>query len=213
MRAQPHALVQELLTRFRKSFRFATEVPASIIARVLKNPNIITVIGLAISFGVPIAACYHHPALALVLLLVSSYMDALDGALARITGRVTRFGAILDSFSDRIEEFNYIIALSILGLNPYLAMIMMALSFSISYLRAHGELRGVKMEGVGLFERGERILMIAIMLILFVTNLGKTNLVDKLSVINVVAFIYSALCFVTVLQRLVHIYTMTKIKD
>ncbi len=137
-------------------------------------------------------------------------MDALDGALARITGKVTRFGAVLDSFSDRIEEFNYIISLSILGLNPYLAMIMMLLSFSISYLRAHGELRGVKMEGVGLFERGERIVMITIMLILFTANLSDINLLDGLSIVNITALIYSALCFVTILQRLAYIYTMTK---
>lgn len=202
-----------MLTRFRKSFRFATEVPAQIIARVLKNPNVITVIGLVLSFGVPIAAYYHHSMLALALLLISSYMDALDGALARITGRVTRFGAVLDSFSDRIEEFNYIIALSILGLNPYLAMIMMLLSFSISYLRAHGELRGVKMEGVGLFERGERIVMITIMLILFAANLSDIILLDGLNIVNTTALIYSGLCFVTVLQRLTHIYTMTKTKN
>ncbi len=202
-----------MLTRFRKSFRFATEVPAQIIARVLKNPNIITIIGLVLSFGVPIAAYYHYSMLALVLLLISSYMDALDGALARITGRVTRFGAVLDSFSDRIEEFNYIIALSMLGLNTYLAMIMMLLSFSISYLRAHGELRGVKMEGVGLFERGERIVMIALMLVLFATNLSDIILLDELNTANAVALIYSALCFVTILQRLVHIYTVTKTEN
>jgi len=199
-----------LLTRFRKSFRFATEVPAKVVSKVLKNPNIITATGLLLSFGVIIAAYYRHTVLALILLLVSSYMDALDGSLARITGRVTKFGAVLDSFSDRVEEFNYIIALSLLGLNTYLAMVMIVLSFSISYLRAHGELRGIKMEGIGLFERGERIVMIAIIMTLFVLDIGNIILLEGLSIANVVGLIYSALCLITVLQRLIHIYTVTK---
>lgn len=195
-----------MLTKFRSKLKPIYEPLAKIIARHLKDPNIITLTGLVISFGVPLSTAIGLVSLALLLLIISAYMDVLDGAVARISGRITRFGAVLDSFSDRVTEFNYLLALAILGLSPYVAMTMLTLSFLISYLRSKGELQGIRMEGVGVLERGERILMIMIMFAVFMLGKPIFNTAITQKVITVIATIFISLCIVTIVQRLYHIY-------
>ena len=195
-----------MLTRLRSKLKPVYEPIARIVAKHLRNPNIITLTGLIISFGVPISAAMGLVSLALLLLITSAYMDILDGAVARVLGRVSRFGAILDSFSDRVTEFNYLFALAILGLSPYLVMIMLTLSFLISYLRSKGELQGIRMEGVGILERGERILILISMFTIFMLGKLVFDATVAQNVIIVIAMVFISLCIITIAQRLYHIY-------
>ena len=195
-----------MLTRLRSKLKPVYEPIARIVAKHLRNPNIITLTGLIISFGVPISAAMGLVSLALLLLITSAYMDILDGAVARVLGRVSRFGAILDSFSDRVTEFNYLFALAILGLSPYLAMIMLTLSFLISYLRSKGELQGIRMEGVGILERGERILILISMFTIFMLGKLVFDATVAQNIITVIAMVFISLCIITIAQRLYHIY-------
>ena len=195
-----------MLTRLRGKLKPVYEPIARIVAKHLGNPNIITLTGLIVSFGVPISAAMGLVSLALLLLITSAYMDILDGAVARVLGRVSRFGAILDSFSDRVTEFNYLFALAILGLSPYLAMIMLTLSFLISYLRSKGELQGIRMEGVGILERGERILILISMFTIFMLGKLVFDTTVAQNVIIVIAMVFISLCIITIAQRLYHIY-------
>jgi len=179
---------------------------ARVVAKRLGDPNIITLTGLIVSFGVPLSAAMGSVPLALLFLIISAYMDVLDGAVARILGRVSRFGAVLDSLSDRVTEFNYLFALTILGLSPYLTMVMLTLSFLISYLRSKGELQGVRMEGVGILERGERILMIMSMFTVFMLRELVFDTTIAQNIVTVIAMAFISLCIITIAQRLYHIY-------
>ena len=195
-----------MLTRFRNRFKPVYEPMARVVAKRLGDPNIITLTGLIVSFGVPLSAAMSSVPLALLFLIISAYMDVLDGAVARILGRVSRFGAVLDSLSDRVTEFNYLFALTILGLSPYLTMVMLTLSFLISYLRSKGELQGVRMEGVGILERGERILMIMSMFTVFMLRDLVFDTTIAQNIVTVIAMAFISLCIITIAQRLYHIY-------
>jgi len=169
------------------------------------NPNIITLIGLATSFICIPTALYVGPLATAIAIAISAYMDALDGAVARLRGQTTKFGAVLDSLCDRIEEIIYVLSLFLLGLNPVIAIVYLGLAYTVSYLRALGELRGVRMEGIGLFERAERIIFIVLLLIIQSVvpniNLGLTTM----KIVDLGMIIASGLCLITALQRVLYI--------
>ncbi len=193
-----------MLTRLRKKLAIFVMPIARAIAKSGASPNLVTVLGLAISFLAPPLALVAPYAVPIVIAL-SSYMDAIDGAIARLTGRVSRRGAFLDSFSDRVEELMYAIALGIMGIPMVAIAIFIATSYLISYLRALGELRGIKMEGIGLFERGERILVVlATSILLVFLGGGPTSLPSLL------IYLAIALNIATVIQRFVHVWKNIK---
>ena len=105
-----------------------------------------------------------HPVLrplAPTLLIVSGFCDALDGIMARTLGMQSTFGAFLDSLLDRYGEVFVLLGIIGGGLcDPSVGILALAGSLLVSYSRARAEGEGVKMEGIGLFERGERILLI-----------------------------------------------------
>ena len=105
--------------------------------------------------------------LAGLLLLVASAMDLLDGALARLTDQASRFGAVLDSTSDRLAESVVLLGLLVLyfdddsAVGVVLVFLVLVASFMVSYLRARGEGLGFRSD-VGLMTRPERIIVLAI---------------------------------------------------
>lgn len=128
-----------MLTRFRRSVSKIIEGFAKNVSELGMTPNAITLSGLIISFLCPFAALKGNIYIFLICLVVSSFMDVLDGAVARVSQKVSKFGSILDSFSDRIEEVMYMTSLEILGVSRIVITISIVLSFLISYLRALGE--------------------------------------------------------------------------
>jgi len=111
-----------------------------------------------------------HPVVGGVLLLLVNAFDMLDGSVARLSGRVTRFGAMLDSTLDRYPEALFFLGimgwLSIRGdtttlLAAYIAIIG---SLMVSYTRARAEGLGLHGE-VGWLPRPERIILIGVALI------------------------------------------------
>ncbi|MCX7707086.1 MAG: CDP-alcohol phosphatidyltransferase family protein, partial [Anaerolineae bacterium] len=68
------------------------------------SPNTLTILGFIATVGVSIIVAIGPLPLAGLLLVVTLGFDALDGALARMTGTVSRFGAFLDSTLDRWTE-------------------------------------------------------------------------------------------------------------
>jgi archaetidylinositol phosphate synthase len=136
-------------------------------ARLESSPTAWTVVGLLIS--VMAAAAYSTSgfrggAVGGVLVLVAGWFDIVDGAVARVTGRTSRRGAFLDSTLDRVAEVA-IFAGILLGSYSPSVLVLLALSFSllVSYTRAKGDALGVALSGVGIGERSERLLILAIL--------------------------------------------------
>jgi archaetidylinositol phosphate synthase len=98
-----------------------------------------------------------------ILLLLSGFFDMVDGSVARITKQTTKKGAFLDSVFDKISEVVIFggIALGQLA-DSFLCLIALGLSLLVSYTRARAESLGGVLKGIGIGERAERLLLIAI---------------------------------------------------
>ncbi len=107
------------------------------------------------------------PPLAGILVLASGFFDIVDGAVARATGRMTKRGAFLDSTLDRLGEVAIYLGIMVGGYSSA-EWVLLAITFSllVSYTRARGEALGIKLSGVGIGERSERLLILAVLSLL-----------------------------------------------
>ncbi|OGO43180.1 MAG: CDP-alcohol phosphatidyltransferase [Chloroflexi bacterium RBG_16_58_8] len=176
-----------------------------VLAKTPLTPNALTWIGFLVTAAATALIVTENLFVAGVAVLVAGFFDMLDGALARSTGRVTKFGAILDSSLDRICE-----ALVLLGLlvifareqditGSVLAGVTLLGSFMVSYIRARMEGMGVTCKA-GFFTRPERVIVMALGLLLsrfegaIIIALGITTLFS----------------FITVVERLVYAWRQVK---
>jgi len=112
------------------------------------------VYGLGIEFGLIIGG---------ILLLVSGFFDMVDGQVAKVTGKTSKKGSYFDSMFDKIAEVAIFLGILIGGYaEPYLVLLAITLSLLVSYARAKSDALNVKLQGVGIGERAERLLVIAI---------------------------------------------------
>ena len=149
-------------------------------ARALKSfglsPNAVTILGFLIVVISAVLVGFGHLRIGGVVFLAGGAMDLFDGALARLSQRVTPFGALLDSLFDRLGEAALYLGLVIYGvridpdsrdLMVYMALLILALSSSqgVSYLRARGESLGIDTRA-GLLTRPERVVILSAGLLL-----------------------------------------------
>lgn len=154
--------------------RFLTAPMVRLISRTGISPNALTIIGFFLSIVVAGVLAGGYLFLGGFLLLFASWFDMLDGALARTSGRSTRFGTLLDSTVDRFSEAVVFLGLMIFylehagayGHTPLLLIFLTTVgSIMVSYVRARAEALGLKSE-VGLFARPERVILLALGLLL-----------------------------------------------
>ena len=155
--------------------RQRAQATLNIVARALGNlgmtPNLLTMIGFLAMCGIGVVLAFGNFALGGGLIILAGIFDALDGSLARLTNRVTKFGAFLDSTTDRFAEgalyFGIMYAFMQRGMNwvAYLVFFTMLGSLMVSYARARAEGIGVEMKE-GLMTRFERIALLIIGLLL-----------------------------------------------
>ena len=139
------------------------------VARVLVSlhfsPNALTLVGFAIVIVAAYLLSTGHLLAGGITMLAGASVDILDGAVARLRQRVTRFGAFLDSVADRLGEAAVFFGLLVyyLGqsheLGVYLSFGALAASFMVSYLRARAEGLGIASD-VGLMGRPERVVVL-----------------------------------------------------
>ena len=143
----------------------------NVLARTPLTPNSITWIGFIITIAAGVLIVTEHFLAAGVVVLVAGLFDMLDGALARATGKTTRFGAILDSTLDRLSEAILLVTLlSVFArygqvTESVLAAVALVGSLMVSYIRARMEGIGIECKA-GLFTRPERVIMLALGLML-----------------------------------------------
>jgi archaetidylinositol phosphate synthase len=98
-----------------------------------------------------------------ILLLLSGFFDVVDGSVAHITKQTTKKGAFLDSSFDKIAEIVIFAGIAYGKLaDPFLCLVGLGMSLLVSYTRARAESLGCKLKGIGIGERAERMLIIAI---------------------------------------------------
>jgi CDP-diacylglycerol--glycerol-3-phosphate 3-phosphatidyltransferase len=149
---------------------------ATFLGRLGLTPNGLTVIGFLGTIVAAVAAAFGWWLAAGILVLVFGIFDLFDGTLARATGKVSRFGAFLDSTLDRAGESIVYIGIAAgslaagFDLGAVLAAAAMAAAFMVSYTRAKSEslgfTPGAGMANIGLAPREVRIAILVIGLVL-----------------------------------------------
>ena len=154
-----------IVERLRVWLRFVIDPVADIVARSGISPNALTVLGAGAHLWVTWLLARGQLFAAALLLLLTSGIDGIDGTLARRTGRVSAFGAFLDSSLDRISEILVYLGLLLFvesghgaAAAPPAWLVYLALTGSVmvSYLRARSEGVGFPTK-VGLLTRFERM--------------------------------------------------------
>src|SRR2546430_2551740 len=134
------------------------------------NPNILTVIGVALNVGCGLAFGFGRFFWAGIALIVANLFDMLDGQVARLSGRVTRFGGFLDSSLDRLSDMVVFVGLMVFyardtefhsTLNVFLAGAGLMGSVMVSYASARAESLIPKCD-VGFLKRPERVVLFII---------------------------------------------------
>lgn len=161
----------------RKVPRGVTDPIVKQLAKTGITPNHLSVLGFCGNVGAAVLAARGDFLYAGIAMLFFSALDLLDGALARATGRATRFGAVLDAALDRMSE-----AAVLGGLTFYFAerhqteetvlcFAALAGSVLVSYVRAQALANGLEMRD-GLFTRAERVILLAAALIIDQMRIG-----------------------------------------
>lgn len=168
------------------------------------TPNTLTVFGFLVTLGAAALILTGNQFAAGFVVIAAGFFDMLDGSLARNTNRVTRFGGILDSTLDRLSEAALMVSiLVIFGVDGSIAgiwitSIALVSSMMVSYIRSRAESAGIDCE-VGIFTRPERIVILAIGLLLS----GFDNAL--LITLGIISFF----SIITIIQRLLHAWKLT----
>ena len=197
--------------QFRSAILQYLEVPGARFFRTIGlTPNAITLLGFAICLGAAYLVGSGWLLFGGIVFLIGGGLDLFDGALARLDGKDSPFGALLDSVFDRLGEAGLFVGMAIYGLRAgfnegfltfFLAALLLALIFSqgVSYLRARGEGLGVFTKA-GIMTRTERVII-----------LGAGLIVDGLIAFPLMVWVLTVIagvsCF-TLFQRMFTIRTM-----
>ncbi|MSV44121.1 MAG: CDP-alcohol phosphatidyltransferase family protein [Actinobacteria bacterium] len=147
------------------SFIYALARP---LARVGVVPDSVTVFGGVVSAAVAVM-CWSGGRWVLLAAFVvgaAGILDSLDGAVAVVSNRVTRWGAVLDSLTDRVSDGLYLLALWLVGAPAGLCVAAGALMALLEFVRARAAAVGLSEVGViTVGERPTRVAVVAMFLL------------------------------------------------
>jgi len=183
-----------------RAHRLAEPV-ARVVAKTGITPNTVTITGFLLIIGVAWVLSQGHFLLGGFLVVIASSLDFIDGALARVTARSTKFGALLDSSLDRYSE-----AVLLFGLlwfyagqgattEVFLLFATIVGSLLVSYVRARAEGLGLDAE-VGIMRRTMRILTLALGLLI--------------NQVTIILWILAILTHLTAVYRLLYVWRCSK---
>lgn len=171
------------------------------------SPNALTLIGFGAMCLIGLVLAGGYLALGGALIIAAGIFDALDGTLARLTNRVSKFGAFLDSTTDRFAEGAIFLGIMFWYMQhgmtfvAYLTYLTLLGSLMVSYARARAEGIGVECKE-GMMTRFERIALLVIGLLLTAV-FGDTPILLVLAILAVFTNL-------TAVQRMWLVYRATK---
>jgi archaetidylinositol phosphate synthase len=199
-----------LLTKLKKKVQQMLVSEAKVAHKIGLTPNMLSATGLALALfsASAYAMAQNQPILlllAIIMLLASGFCDTLDGVLARLYQQASVFGGFFDSLLDRYADAAVYAGVIIGGLcDPVWGLIALAGSLLVSYSRARAEATGMKMESIGLAERAERMITLA---------MASFAAIFWLPSLNIGIILLALFSNLTVLQRAVHVYRSLKKKE
>jgi phosphatidylglycerophosphate synthase len=167
------------------------------------KPDVITTVSLLVSCLAALAYSFRLPVIGALGILVSGFVDMLDGAVARATGSATRFGAVYDHVLDRYSEFAILLGMGLGGLVAWIWVVFALFGMVMaSFVRAKAEsVGGLKSCTVGIAERQEKLIVLLV-----------GSILQPLYVLAlpICVFIVGVLSHVTVIQRLHYTFNETR---
>jgi CDP-diacylglycerol---glycerol-3-phosphate 3-phosphatidyltransferase len=173
------------------------------LARLGLTANSITLAGVALHIVMAWLILDGRLLAAGLLAIFAAFFDSFDGAVAKARGTTSKFGALLDSSTDRLSDALYFLPIAwLFAVEPdtaehaeswvaAVALVALVSGFMVSYVKARAESLGFTCD-VGIAERAERLIVIIAALILDLVPLGVTIL----AVASTIKWI----------QRIVHVY-------
>jgi archaetidylinositol phosphate synthase len=200
-----------MLTKLKEKVQQILTAEANAANKLGLTPNMISGLGIILALlaavAYPASAWQINPLyllVATVLLLLSGFCDALDGVVARIHGKATVFGGFFDSLLDRYADAAVYAGIIVAGLCDVVWGLAATIgSLLVSYSRARAEAAGIKMESIGLAERAERIIILAVASVI-------AFLWQPETVMNIAIILLAILSNLTVIQRTLHVYKKAK---
>jgi CDP-diacylglycerol--glycerol-3-phosphate 3-phosphatidyltransferase len=151
---------------------------AKFLSKLRVTPNLLTFAGLFFAIAL---WQFANSWLAAIFLVLSLFFDGIDGSLAILQKKTSKFGAFTDSFVDRISEFFWALALYKLGAPASLVFVALLATFIQEYLRARSG--GLGHSEVGIVTICERPVRASLIFIAIVANLIGLDLVTAISII------------------------------
>ena len=165
---------------------------------LFRSPNVVTVISPFVAVIAAYGFANHYLILGCVAILISGFLDVVDGAVARYHNKSSKFGAFLDSTMDRFADAIIYIGLIFGGYcNWFVGILAIHSAITVSYVRARAESQGAECN-IGIAERAVRmiILMIGALIGYFTGDIYFTYVI----------YILVILSYFTVVQRIVHVW-------
>jgi len=195
-----------MLNRFARAFFTKLFTPlARLLLKLGISPDVVTIVG---TLGVCVGALAFYPRheffWGTIIVAVFALSDTLDGVMARLSGRSSKWGAYLDSTLDRVADSaifgGLVLWYSGDGGRQYLAALALAcliLGSVVSYAKARAEGLGMT-ANVGIAERAERVIVVLVATGL--VGLGVPELV-----LAVVLALLALASLITVIQRMLEV--------
>ena len=170
------------------------------------NPNIITISSPLLAV---VSAVFFGTGNLLggaLFILISGLFDVLDGAIARYHNKASKFGAFLDSTMDRFSDAIIIIGLIFGGYTTwFIGILAIHSAYTVSYVRASAESKGIDCN-IGIAERATRLIILMIGAVVAV-------ILDNTLYMTGAILLMILLSYITVVQRMYHVWKLTKSKE
>lgn len=182
-------------THARKYVNPIIELGAEFLLKLKLTPNNVTILALLLGIATSIFLYFDMQIIAVTLLWVSGYLDAVDGAMARRSNSSSSFGTLLDIVSDRIVEVSIVLVLGLKFVDVRYNLIVLTVCILMSMtifltVGALSEKKGVKSfyYQAGVVERSEGFIFFSLMILIP-------------SYLGIITNIFSILIIITAIQR------------
>ena len=178
---------------------YLTKFLEPLASRLNVNPNIVTVISPFIAILSAIFFANGNLIGGALFILMSGFLDVVDGAVARYHDRASPFGAFLDSTMDRFADAIIFIGIIFGGYcHWFVGILAIHSAITVSYVRARAESQGVECN-IGIAERAVR--MIILMLGALIAAIFNSDIIFTYFI-----YILVILSYFTVGQRIWHVW-------
>lgn len=159
-----------------------------LIAKLKISPNGLSYLSLALAVGFVVLIDSNW---AIALLVFSLAADGLDGSLAILTARVSKWGAALDAVADRVVESLWAFGLYLLGAPLEIVVLAWLAAYSQEYMRARAG--GLGFHNIGVVTLAERPVRASLIFIVLVARVFGFDFAFAVSILWAVLQVISAL--------------------